>query len=64
MEREQKRAEVAMKRRRGASKEHSEWVRSNMLAQDDLYTTCQCCKQQLRGTLTAIMVHMENCRGT
>ncbi len=64
MEREQKRAEVAMRRRRGASKAHDEKVRSHMLAQDDLHTTCQGCKQQIRGTLTAIMVHMENCRGT
>ncbi len=63
MEREQKRAEMTMKRRRGGSKAHAERINQHMRDQADLYTTCQGCKQRIVGSLTAIMVHVENCHG-
>jgi len=63
MERERKRAEVAMKRRRGASQAHSDKVRAHMMMHDDLYTTCQACGLTLHGSLTNIMKHAEKCHG-
>ena len=62
--RKQKAAEVAMRRRRGASKAHSDKVRMHMLSHADLYTTCQACGQPVRGALVEVLAHTENCDGT
>ena len=59
----QRAVETAMRRRCGASKHHSDKVRTHMLSQDDLYTTCQACGQGLKGTLDAIMQHGGACKG-
>lgn len=60
-DRRQRAAEVAMRRRRGASRAQSEKVKANMLAQDDLYTTCRRCQQKISGTLADIHRHYDTC---
>lgn len=62
-ERSRKAAEVAMRRRRGASREHSERVKANLLGQEDLFTTCQRCGKRVQGTLDTIQHHAEQCDG-
>lgn len=62
-DRKRRAAEVAMKRRRGASRAHSEKVKTHMLAQEDLYTTCQKCGCSVRGSLDTLTQHVENCDG-
>jgi hypothetical protein len=53
--------EHALRRRRGASASHARKVQDNMLSKDDLFTTCQTCGEQIRGTLDAIKRHCEGC---
>lgn len=60
-DRKRRAAEVAMKRRRGASRAHSEKVKTHMLAQEDLYTTCRRCNQKITGTLADIHHHYDTC---
>lgn len=62
-DRKRKAAEMAMKRRRGASKHHAERVKAHMLAQPDLYTTCQECGQVVKGSLAEIQAHAGECHG-
>lgn len=63
MNRDQKARELALRRRAGASKEHSAKVKAHMLAQADLETTCQTCHKQVTGTLDTIRAHVEACNG-
>lgn len=52
-----------MKRRAGASREHSAKVKAHMLAQADLFTTCRGCGKQITGTLEDIQRHCDRCVG-
>lgn len=62
-DRKRRAAEVAMRRRAGASKAHSDKVKQHMLGQEDLYTTCQRCGSRINGTLEVIQQHVEQCDG-
>ena len=39
----------------------NEALNAHFAAQSDLYTTCQKCKQTVKGTLTHINEHVVNC---
>lgn len=60
-ERRKKAADVAAKRRAGASPTQARRIKDHMLAQHDLHTTCRFCQQTVRGTLAAINQHVMEC---
>lgn len=56
-------AEIAMRRRLGMRKDKAEQVKTHMLSQPDLHTTCRHCGQTVRGSLEAIQAHVGGCDG-